>query len=72
MSLQDLQTSDPKAHTANIKTAMTELIQHMRRDVERVNEPRAQALFETSAEVLQGLVTAYEHYEEGKERAFHP
>jgi len=49
---------------------MTELIQHMRRDVQKVNEPKAQALFETSAEVLQGLVTAYEHYEAGKEAAF--
>jgi hypothetical protein len=70
MSLQDLKTSDPKAHAGNIKTAITELIQDIRRDVEQVNEPKAQALFETSAEVLQGLVTAYEHYEAGKEAAF--
>jgi ribosomal protein S20 len=70
MSLQNLQTSDPKAHSANIKSAMHELIQHMRRDVEQVDEPKAQALFETTAEVLQGLVTAFEHYEAGREAGF--
>src|SRR5216684_4407638 len=58
MSLQDLQTADPKAHTANIKKAICDLVQHLRRDIDKVEEPKAQALFETSAEVLQGLVTA--------------
>jgi hypothetical protein len=71
MSLQNLQTSDPKAHTANLRSAINDLIEHMRRDVEQVNEPKAQALFETSAEVLQGLVTAFEHYEAGKEAWAH-
>jgi len=32
--------------------------------------PKAQALLETSAEVLQGLVPAFGHYEIGKEAAF--
>jgi hypothetical protein len=70
MSPQNLQTSDPKAHTANLRSAMTDLIEHLRRDVEQVDEPKAQALFETSAEVLKGLVTAFEHYEAGKEWGF--
>jgi hypothetical protein len=30
----------------------------------------ARALFETSAEVLDGLTRAFEHYEQGSERAF--
>jgi ribosomal protein S20 len=70
MSLQDLQTRDPKAHTANIKSAMKDLIQHLRRDVQQVDEPKAQAMFETSAEVLEGLVTAFDHYEAAKEAAW--
>jgi hypothetical protein len=46
------------------------LIEHLRKDVRKVEEPRAQALFETSAEVLQGLKTAFVHYEQGDEAAW--
>jgi hypothetical protein len=46
------------------------LIEHLREDIEKVEEPRAQALFETSAEVLIGLKTAYTHYEEEAEVAW--
>jgi len=70
MSVQHLQTSDATAHSANVRASMIELIQHLRRDIDKVNEPKAQALFETSAEVLQGLVTAFEHYEAGREAGF--
>ena len=70
MNLQNTKSSNPRDHTMHIRTAMRELITHLRQDIERVNEPRAQALFETSAEVLEGLVTAFEHYEVGKEVAF--
>ena len=70
MNLQNTHSSDPREHTAHVRTAMRELITHLRQDVERVDEPRAQALFETAAEVLEGLVKAFEHYEVGKEKAF--
>jgi hypothetical protein len=33
----------------------------------RVTDPKALALFETTAEVLQGLITAYEHFEQKSE-----
>ena len=46
-----------------------ELIDHLRQDTRYFDEPKAQALFETSAEVLQGLRTAFAHYEEGSESA---
>ena len=62
--------NDPRHHTANIKAMLTEVITHAREDVEKVSEPKAQALFETTAEVLQGLVTAYQHYESASERAW--
>ena len=70
LHIETTNSSNPREHTMHVKTAMRELITHLRQDVERVNEPRAQALFETTAEVLLGLVTAYEHYEVGKETAF--
>ena len=48
---------------------LSDVITHVREDVDRVSEPKAQALFETTAEVLIGLRTAYEHYETGAEKA---
>jgi len=62
--------SDPRHHTENIKGMLDDLIQHVREDVTKVDDPKAKALFETSAEVLTGLKTAYEHYEQGTEAAW--
>lgn len=50
-------------HTAKIKGMLQEVINHVREDGKKVSDPKAQALFETTAEVLQGLVTAYDHFE---------
>jgi len=63
-------STDPKVHTAKLREEMRSLITHLRHDIAQVNEPRAQALFETSAEVLEGLVKAYDDYDQGRETAF--
>lgn len=68
--MKDLQTSDPKEHSKNIRSELQEVIDHLRRDIGKVDDPKAKALFETSAEVLKGLMTAYSHYEEGREEAW--
>lgn len=60
---------DPRHHTANVKKMLGELITHLREDTKHIKEPKAQALFETSAEVLKGLETAFTHYENGSEPA---
>jgi hypothetical protein len=60
----------PCHHTAKVRVQLKDLAQHLREDVARIDEPRARALFETSAEVLDGLNRAFEHYEQGSERAF--
>jgi hypothetical protein len=39
------------------------LIDCLRADIGRVEEPQFKAIFETAAEVLGGLVTAFRHYE---------
>ena len=62
--------SDPKRHTEYVKGQFNDLIEHLRDDVRKVDEPQAKALFETSAEVLGGLVKAFEHYEEKSEAAW--
>jgi len=51
--------NDPIHHTQKIKARMRQFIEHLRQDVGKVTEPKAQALFETSAEVLTGLVKAF-------------
>ena len=61
---------DAKVHTANLRTQMEELIDHLRKDVSMVDDPRAKAIFETSAEVLIGLTKTLRDYDEGKETAF--
>ena len=68
--MSDRPVSDPRHHTARIKGMLTEAMNHDREDVAKVDDPKAEALFETTAEVLQGLITAYEHFERGAEEAW--
>ena len=62
--------NNPIHHTLKIKAQMRQLIDHLREDVEKVTKPKAQALFETSAEVLTGLVKAFDDYESKSEEAW--
>lgn len=62
--------NDPRHHTIKIKGMLDEAAKHAREDVDKVDDPRAQALFETTAEVLDGLVRSYRHFEERSEPAW--
>ena len=62
--------SDPRYHTAKIKKKLDDLVEHLRADVHKVNDPKARALFEVSAEVLGGLHKAFEDYEQKNEPAW--
>ena len=62
--------NDPLHHTQKIAAQMRQLIEHLRQDVGKVTEPKAQALFETTAEVLTGLVKAFGDYENKSEKAW--
>jgi len=64
--------SDPRYHTARIDKMLSDLVTHLREDTKQIDEPKAQAMFETAAEVLVGLQTAFHHYETGEERAMRP
>ena len=68
--MQTYAETDARFHARQIQTQLEALIQHMRQDIEKVDDPKAQALFETSAEVLTGLKTAYIHYEQQAEEAW--
>lgn len=60
----------PCHHTRKVMDRLSDLMDHLRRDVEKVDDPRAQALFETAAEVLGGLHNAFADYEKGDEAAW--
>ena len=42
---------DPRHHTQKMQARLQETIDHLRADVEKVDEPQLKAMFETSAEV---------------------
>jgi len=61
---------DPRHHTRKMRQRLSETIDHLRRDIDMVDEPRLKAMFETSAEVLGGLVKAFRDYDEKNESAW--
>jgi hypothetical protein len=63
-------SADPAVHCENLKREITELIEHMRRDIQRVDEPQFKAMLETGAEVLGGLRKAFEDYGQHSEPAW--
>jgi hypothetical protein len=59
---------DPRHHTLRLNQ-IGDRVTHAREDVSKVY-PKAQALFETTAEVLKGLVKAFDVFEEKREEAW--
>jgi hypothetical protein len=61
---------NPQVHTRQMKERLKETVTHLRQDIDKVDEPKLAAMFETSAEVLSGLVKAFEDYEKKNEAAW--
>jgi hypothetical protein len=61
---------DPRHHTQKMQKALHEVRNHLREDIEKVDEPQLKAMFETSAEVLGGLEKAFRDYEQKNEKAW--
>lgn len=59
-------SSDPRDHARTLQGMLNDVIEHAREDISEVSDPKAQALFETTAEVCAGLATAMEHYQQQK------
>lgn len=62
--------TDPRYHTDRIKGMMDDVKNHIREDIGKIDEPRAEAMFETAAEVLEGLIITFTHYEQKSEEAW--
>lgn len=61
---------DPRFHTRNLKWLLSDVMEHARAAVPKTSDPKAQALFETAAEVLFGLRKAIEDFEQRGETAW--
>jgi cytoplasmic iron level regulating protein YaaA (DUF328/UPF0246 family) len=61
---------DPRHHTQKMQKAFQDIRNHLREDVQKVDEPQLKAMFETSAEVLGGLEKAFRDYEQKNEKAW--
>ncbi len=60
----------PTEHAEHIAQMLRQAQQECRADIGRIDDPKAQALFETVAEVVGGLLKALEHYQKGSEPAW--
>jgi hypothetical protein len=61
---------DPRYHTQNMQRRLQETMDHLREDIEKVDEPQLKAMFETAAEVMGGLKKAFKDYEQKNEKAW--
>jgi hypothetical protein len=54
---------NPRYHVVKVRGMLNAVMRHCREDIESVDEPKALALFETTAEVLNKLINAYSRFE---------
>lgn len=65
-----IEQQNSRHHTQRMQLRLQELTDHLREDVEKVEEPQLRAMFETAAEVLIGLKKAFSDYEKKNEAAW--
>ena len=53
-----------------MKKRLEEIVTHLCQDIDKVDDPQLAAMFETSAEVLIGLIKAFGDYEKKNEAAW--
>jgi hypothetical protein len=55
---------EPRYHAAKLRKLLSAVIDYARKDVEQISDPKAQALFETTTEMLIGIQRAFEAFEQ--------
>ncbi len=63
MAIPKINSSDPKEHAQNVEKYISELKHHLQDDIKIISEPKAKALFETAADILDGLEKAFSDYQ---------
>lgn len=61
-------SASPSVHSARIRRQLGELIEHLKADGERVDDPHFRALTEVSAEILKGMSAVFADYDEAREK----
>jgi len=61
--IKPIESSDPKEHAQTIERYIYELKLFCHDEIKAVSDPKAKALFETTAEVLGGLEKAFSDYQ---------
>lgn len=69
-TLQKQSPEDARQLSSSARQTMQQLVESLRESITRTDDARAMALFETSAEVLRGMITAFEHFEGQSETAW--
>ena len=54
---------NPRYHLVKMRAMLNGVMKHYRENIGNITEPKTQALFDTTAEVLNGLITTYSRYE---------
>lgn len=57
----------PQQHAGRIAALLRQAAQEAGADIQRVDDPKAQALFETVREVVNGAIKALEDYQQQRE-----
>lgn len=57
-------------HTDNVYRMMNALVQHLRQDIEKLDNMQEKAIFEVSAEVMIGLMKAFDDFKKKNEAAW--
>jgi hypothetical protein len=70
MATQSPERSSALQHTDQIRDKLGELRDLARSQIDQVGDPKAKALLETTAEVVQGLLTTDEDVAVGQEAAW--
>ena len=65
-----IKSNDPKEHAQTIEQYIYELKNYCHSEIKLVSDPKAKALFETTAEVLGGLEKAYSDFQSENEGAW--
>jgi hypothetical protein len=63
-------TRTTKNYPRDMEMKLDQMSQELRKDIQKIEDPKGQAMFETAAEVLTGLKTAFQHYESDAEQVW--
>ncbi|MBL9169435.1 MAG: hypothetical protein JNN07_16970 [Verrucomicrobiales bacterium] len=68
--MNSIDSETAKNQSFMARRMMETLVVFLHESTREASDPKAQALFETSAEVLQGVIKAFQHFENKSEEAW--